>query len=104
MTGRSRSLNLTESTVTNLKIHIDYGGLKTVIRRYNGADVLGHLHGLVWFGGTSRFLCKTVYSARCSLNEYCRSSAVNMLLPQPVSCLCNVNHASCPPILFCTAH
>jgi hypothetical protein len=107
MTGRSRSLNLTERTVTNVKIHIDYGGLKIVTRRYNGTDVWDICmvwFGLVWFGGTCRFLCKTVYSPRCSLNEYCRSSAVNMLLPQPVSCLCNVNRATCPPILFCTAH
>jgi hypothetical protein len=32
--------------------------------------------GLVWFGGTCRFLCKTLYSARGSLNEYCRSCHV----------------------------
>jgi len=65
---------------------------------------LGHLRGLVWFGGTCLFLCETLYSARGSLNEYCRSSPVAMLLPQPVSCLCIVNCASCPPILFCTTH
>jgi hypothetical protein len=35
---------------------------------------------VVWVGGTCHFLCKTLYSARGSLNEYCRSAPVAMLL------------------------